>query len=419
MNAKHFRPPRLPEWKSCTGCAACSNSCPKNAIEMKPGLGGFLFPTIDGDKCIRCGRCESTCPVSILRKTRNSDSYLKQPPSVCFAAQNNDSSVLFQSSSGGVAAVLENEAIAKRVVVYGAVWNSPCRVAHQAAETVEDCQAFRQSKYIQSDIGQTYTAIQTQLDQGRRVLFFGTPCQIKALYAIIGRRDNLATVSFYCHGVISPKVFAEYIHVIERKIGLSVTRFNFRNKTFGWHPSESCCFAGANDPIRLKNEWLLDLFLKNVSIRPSCLTCKFRLAPWNSDITLSDFWEWHDGKVSFRTTEGLSKVFVNTPIGVSLWNEVRNKFDYEPIQTETTEKPVAQIRPVFERAFHKNFDQHGIEFVLGKYPTKAGNFARWIHTTLLRIQGKIHSVFCFPRKHHHNGRYKWALPPRTVRTADR
>ncbi len=359
---------------------------------MEAKLGGFLFPSIDENKCIRCGRCESTCPV--LRKI---EAAAPRPPVICYAAQNKDTSVLLRSSSGGIAAALENSAIARGVIVYGAAWDSPYRVAHKAAETPEDCQAFRQSKYIQSDIGRTYATIREQLERGRHVLFFGTPCQIEALYAITGRHGNLTTVSFYCHGVTSPRVFAEYLRYFEQNIGKRVDQFCFRDKTFGRKPSESFHFANINDPIRMEREWFLDLFLKNVSIRPSCLTCFFRLAPWASDITLSDFWEWRGGRTLFHTTKGLSKVFVNTPVGVSLWNEVRDKFTHEPVGTETTEKPAPQIRPVFERAFHRDFDRRGISFVLRKYPTVFGNLGRWSCSFRRRFLGKTRSVF-FPVK---------------------
>ena len=31
----------------CTGCGACNNACPVNAISMKRNLEGFLEPVID------------------------------------------------------------------------------------------------------------------------------------------------------------------------------------------------------------------------------------------------------------------------------------------------------------------------------------------------------------------------------------
>ena len=41
----------------CTGCNACVEVCPVEAIEMVDGKAH-----VDGDKCIECGVCVGTCP---------------------------------------------------------------------------------------------------------------------------------------------------------------------------------------------------------------------------------------------------------------------------------------------------------------------------------------------------------------------
>ena len=38
--------PQLPPRSQCTGCAACAEGCPKNAIHMLPDREGFLYPTV-------------------------------------------------------------------------------------------------------------------------------------------------------------------------------------------------------------------------------------------------------------------------------------------------------------------------------------------------------------------------------------
>ncbi|MFR2150674.1 MAG: 4Fe-4S dicluster domain-containing protein [Christensenellales bacterium] len=43
----------------CTGCGACVSICPKQAIVMQPDTEGFLYPKVDGEKCISCDLCES------------------------------------------------------------------------------------------------------------------------------------------------------------------------------------------------------------------------------------------------------------------------------------------------------------------------------------------------------------------------
>ena len=48
--------------KQCTGCAACVNICPVNAITMQEDKDTFLYPVVDKNLCINCGKCVSACP---------------------------------------------------------------------------------------------------------------------------------------------------------------------------------------------------------------------------------------------------------------------------------------------------------------------------------------------------------------------
>lgn len=47
----------------CTGCGACFNKCPVQAIRMQENREGFLFPQIDESACVHCGQCLNICPV--------------------------------------------------------------------------------------------------------------------------------------------------------------------------------------------------------------------------------------------------------------------------------------------------------------------------------------------------------------------
>ena len=48
---------KLAPFESCTGCTACMNSCSHNAIVMEEDAEGFIFPHINGNKCVECGLC--------------------------------------------------------------------------------------------------------------------------------------------------------------------------------------------------------------------------------------------------------------------------------------------------------------------------------------------------------------------------
>ena len=47
----------------CTGCLACFNICPKEAIKLEQDKEGFVYPQIDQSLCINCGQCQSVCPI--------------------------------------------------------------------------------------------------------------------------------------------------------------------------------------------------------------------------------------------------------------------------------------------------------------------------------------------------------------------
>ena len=50
----------------CTGCSACCDICPVNAITMQSNNEGFLYPNINEDICIKCGTCISKCPFKAI-----------------------------------------------------------------------------------------------------------------------------------------------------------------------------------------------------------------------------------------------------------------------------------------------------------------------------------------------------------------
>ena len=60
------------EKELCTGCGACANICPKEAIEMRKDSRGFLYPHIV-DECIECGKCKSVCNKRTKGSKKSSD----------------------------------------------------------------------------------------------------------------------------------------------------------------------------------------------------------------------------------------------------------------------------------------------------------------------------------------------------------
>ena len=95
----------------CCGCGACVASCPTNAIELLPDEYGFLYPKIDGNKCIGCKKCERVCAYK--------NSNLKINEQKIFAVYNKNNLELKNSTSGGAFIVLANWILDKDGFVYG------------------------------------------------------------------------------------------------------------------------------------------------------------------------------------------------------------------------------------------------------------------------------------------------------------
>ena len=139
----------------CTGCGACFNACPTDAITMQPNEEGFLEPVIDGGKCINCGKCERTCPVLHPDYSNN-----KSPD--CFAAWADDD-IRRDSSSGGAFSVLADYVFENGGYVCGAAFDEEMELRHIITDSPADMPKLRGSKYLQSDSGYCYRKIKKLL----------------------------------------------------------------------------------------------------------------------------------------------------------------------------------------------------------------------------------------------------------------
>lgn len=78
--------------------------------------------------------------------------------------------------------------------------------------------------------GIAFTKVRLDLEQGRKVLFSGTGCQVQGLLGYLGGpKPGLLTVDVICHGVPSEAVWQAYAKAIGAQLPLS-----FRDKCTGW-----------------------------------------------------------------------------------------------------------------------------------------------------------------------------------------
>ena len=308
----------------CCGCTACVAVCAHNAITMQPDTLGFLYPLVDANKCTDCGLCEKVCAFH-----DHYDKSLNLPLPIAYGARHKDMSEVATSRSGATFIALSDYILENSGIVYGAGYTDSFRVIHKRAATKEQRDEFKGSKYVQSDLNDTFRQIQSDLKKGLTVLFSGTPCQTAGLHSYIGNklRENLILVDVVCHGVPGPNIWRDYIRYMEYKARAKVVHVDFREKELsGWRAhKEAFKYLGQEHKKDIRESYT-HLFYKHIAFRHSCGVCKYTNLQRPSDITIADFWGWEKTNPTFNADDkGLSLVLCNTPKGELLFDAVKDR----------------------------------------------------------------------------------------------
>lgn len=349
---------------NCTGCMACYNICPKLAISMKNEMDGFLFPQINSSLCIECGACEKACPVyhSHIQGSGKSKYYSFTHPVY---------EKLVSSASGGAFSFIAELFITKRKgVVYGcALDNNFCH--HVRITTIVELEKLKDSKYIQSYIGDIYKNVKEDLTKGLQVLFSGTPCQISGLLGFLGKKhyENLFTIDLICHGVASPLVWQKYVDTLSKHFNGEIENFHFKDKFTGWG-GYSISFECNHEKYheRAGDNIYMQGYGAALFHRLSCYDCQMKGANL-SDITLGDFWGVEITNPDVFNEKGVSAIIVNTPQGENIFEDFglqklsklvlkKDVVDYNPFYVRSVE--YNKNRTKFVRHFNQNKELEGL-----------------------------------------------------------
>ncbi len=305
--------------EECTGCHACENICPKQCISMVSDDEGFWYPVVDIAECVNCGLCETVCPINVSHdKTDNTH--------IAYAAINTNEDIRKESSSGGIFSLIAEWILEQGGVVFGAAFDDDFNVIHRSVDTVDELYLLRGSKYVQSKIGDTYKQAKDYLEQGRKVLFTGTPCQIGGLLTYLNKPyEELYTQDIICHGVPSPAVWKRYVEYRSKEArGAIPRRIAFREKHSSWKRFSVSFYFQNDTEYRdfFDKDPMMKAFLKNLCLRPSCYACAYKSKQRLSDITLADFWGIENIDASMFDDKGTSLVIVHTLKGQKLLNEL-------------------------------------------------------------------------------------------------
>jgi len=265
-------------------------------------------------------------------------SVLRKNAPKTYACRNKNDLIRLESSSGGIFTLLAEKIVAEDGVVFGAKFRDDFSVIHDWTDSVEGIASFRTSKYVQSTIGDTFSVCKQFLEKGRKVLFSGTPCQIAGLKAFLGKDfDSLFYVDLICHGVPSPTLWKKYVAYHEAQSGSRIVRTSFRRKDFGWKRySLSFFFANGSEYLKtLDKDPYMQMFLRNLCLRPSCFECSFKTISRISDITLADFWNVEHVLPDLDDDTGTSLMFVHSPKGKDMISSVSDAIESVPVCIES------------------------------------------------------------------------------------
>lgn len=390
--------PRLKEGQDCCGCTACASVCPKDAICMVADTMGFKYPIVDYDRCIECGLCEKTCSFTPDYKTP--DNFSEPIP---FGVRIKDAKVLMDSRSGGAFTAFSDWILEKGGIVYGCGYEGHFIVTHKRATTAEGRDAFRGSKYVQSELDGIFRAVRDDLRQGKWVLFSGTPCQTSGLasYLSDSLKQRLLMVDIVCHGVPSPKIWKDYLAYVEDKTGMETIAIDFRDKKrFGWKAHKETLtlrMPSGVDEHTYSSDAYTYLFYRHIMLRPSCAHCRYCNLRRPSDLTLADFWGWEKtGSKINEDDRGLSLVLVNTPKGQHVFSETRKLFEsFSPRLADCMQghlKHSTSFSPLYDE-FRQDYERRGFGYVLKKYGNvgwrhKLSAFADKCWGKMVRMIGK-------------------------------
>ena len=322
---------------------------------MVPNKEGFLHPIIESAKCVECGLCEKVCPAL------DHASSISDFSPFAVILQHKDDKIRYQSTSGGAFTAIAEAVIDKGGFVFGAALSFDLKVRHIIVSTKGELYKFRNSKYVQSEIGDCFKVAKKYLSDGKMVCFSGTPCQINGLYKFLGRDyENLITVDVVCKSVPSPLVFEKYVEYKKNQEG-EISDIVFRDKKRGFLYCTMAHYVTQEDKVAAKSsyrrgsesdEWLR-LFLSGKISRRSCTSCKYQSKLRPGDFTLGDIWE--TGNADFDDNKGSTMVYIWSAKGKAFLDDISNSvrmMTYPIEQSRGAErKNTLQILPGRESLF--------------------------------------------------------------------
>lgn len=360
----------------CSGCGACAAVCPHKAIRMERDGEGFRYPKISESLCVECRLCLNACPAHGTPEPR-------EGAPAYFGFQSGEEEILRSSASGGAFSALaklfwEQYPDGR---VYGACLTPEGAVTHRWADSMEQLERLRDSKYVESAMD-CHGEIVERLRQGKAVLFSGTPCQVHGLKTVAERllaapmRQRLLLVDIVCNGVGSPLAWERYRAELERSAGQSLCSYTFRDKraprgyAVSWRTQDG---QESVEPLLQNRYWLM--YQRGFISRPSCSACAYSNLKRVSDVTVGDFHNLPEDEPAFRVGDGVSVVIASTEKGKALCARLNELGTVKAFEEEAVLQPRLQTptpKHPLRNLFLKDMGAMPFELFLKKYGAMIG-----------------------------------------------
>jgi len=355
----------------CTGCGACRAVCPVDCISFIYDEEGFSYPVADSS-CINCAKCERVCPIN------NEKSYNKNNfDQFSIVGRHKDNLIWQKSASGGAFTAICETYWNDGDAIFGARFNDGQVVVHDYVRDINDINIFRKSKYVQSDMKDTYQELKKLLDNNHKVIFSGTPCQVAGVRSYLGKDyDNLLCIDLVCHGVGSPGVFKKYLEYIESKYNSKVKSFSFRHKKVKMgRMMEYIVALELMDGRKVEDEKDLynTAFIQALILRPSCGECKFANKNRLGDLTIADFKKKHELLPEAKGLGNFSTIIINSEKGKNVSELLRKSMEIYSVDIKdiiNTNPPLRQASKMNKKRdnlFQDLLKGESVDLVLRKY----------------------------------------------------
>jgi coenzyme F420-reducing hydrogenase beta subunit len=327
---------------------------------------------------------------------------------VVYAVKHKNFDIRMASRSGGIFTAISDEILNKNGIVYGCVLNEELKAAHIRVETKEGRDLMHGSKYVQSDMSDMFKRVREDLEDGRKVLFSGTSCQIAGLKAFLSKDygEQLFCLDILCHGVPSPLVWKKYVAWQEEKNGGVCIGADFRNKKdFGWAAHvETLKIKQSDDQIKtVHSRVYTNMFYSHKVLRECCYKCPYKSIIHPGDMTIGDFWRVNNAVPDFDDDCGVSLVLINSEYAQRLFDAAKKKLNFSPCRIEDSMQiPLKHPfkRPEGRSEFWKDlrarpFDEIAVEY--GNYTPEAeqrlARIAAQHKTPVIKEEGFAHRLY--------------------------